>query len=182
MLTLIIIKDCKYLIIFSHIGAPKCFIYFFQSRKALERISVPKIYHPFIVGPYGERVAAMALDTGARIHIPPASTQNNEIVIAGEKNGVLAAKAQIQEIYDDMVCANQFFYLGTMRNFAEQNSKYQNSGNNKTFVVIGNYQFKKFKIIFIYSENRLMCCCNNLNYSKVTILFYVLHFYNFIFN
>ncbi|XP_049867329.1 vigilin [Pectinophora gossypiella] len=74
-----------------------------QSRKALERITIPKIYHPFIQGPYGERAQALTADTGARIHIPPASTQSDEIVIAGEKNGVLAAKAQIEQIYEDMV-------------------------------------------------------------------------------
>ncbi|XP_063821782.1 vigilin [Ostrinia nubilalis] len=74
-----------------------------QSRKALERITIPKTYHPFIQGPYGERAQALSAETGARIHIPPASTQSDEIVIAGEKNGVLAAKAQIEQIYEDMV-------------------------------------------------------------------------------
>ncbi|XP_022819366.1 vigilin [Spodoptera litura] len=74
-----------------------------QSRKALERIKIPKIYHPFIQGPYGERASALSAETGARIHIPPASTQSDEIVIAGEKNGVLAAKAQIEQIYEEMV-------------------------------------------------------------------------------
>ena len=69
----------------------------------MERVKIPKIYHPFIQGPYGERAAALTAETGARIHIPPASTQNDEIVIAGEKNGVLAAKAQIEQIYEDMV-------------------------------------------------------------------------------
>ncbi|VVC87406.1 unnamed protein product [Leptidea sinapis] len=73
-----------------------------QSRKALERISIPKIYHPFIQGPFGERAAALTAETGARIHIPPTSTQKDEIVIAGEKNGVLAAKAQIEQIYEEM--------------------------------------------------------------------------------
>ncbi|KAI8434971.1 hypothetical protein MSG28_003426, partial [Choristoneura fumiferana] len=58
-----------------------------QSRKAFERITVPKIYHPFIQGPYGERVAAISAETGARIHIPPSSTQSDDIVVAGEKNG-----------------------------------------------------------------------------------------------
>ncbi|XP_023947643.1 vigilin [Bicyclus anynana] len=73
-----------------------------QSRKALERITVPKIYHPFIQGPFGERSAALTAETGARIHIPPASTQSDEIVVAGEKNGVMAAKAQIEQIYEEM--------------------------------------------------------------------------------
>lgn len=81
-----------------------------QSRKALERVTVPKIYHPFIQGPYGERAAAMSAETGARIHIPPQSTQSNEIVIAGEKNGVLAAKAQIEAIHEEMVSIYLFYY------------------------------------------------------------------------
>ena len=83
-------------------------LFLFQSRKALERITVPKIYHPFIQGPFGERAAALSAETGARIHIPPASTQSDEIVIAGEKNGVLSAKAQIEKIYEEMVI---IFYL-----------------------------------------------------------------------
>lgn len=64
---------------------------------------MPKIYHPFILGPFGERAAALSAETGARIHIPPTSTQSDDIVIAGEKNGVLAAKAQIEQIYEEMV-------------------------------------------------------------------------------
>lgn len=69
----------------------------------MERINVPKIYHPFIQGPFGERAAALSAETGARIHIPPTSTQSDEIVVAGEKTGVLAAKAQIEQIYEEMV-------------------------------------------------------------------------------
>ncbi|XP_068970122.1 vigilin isoform X2 [Bombus flavifrons] len=73
-----------------------------QSRKAFERISVPKIYHPFIHGAHNENLSAMMADTGARINIPPASVQEDEITIAGEKEGVLAAKQKIEAIYRDM--------------------------------------------------------------------------------
>lgn len=72
---------------------------------------MPKIYHPFITGPYGERAAAITAETGARIHIPPASTQSDVIVVAGEKNGVLAAKAQIEQIHEEMVSV--FIYIFT---------------------------------------------------------------------
>lgn len=82
-----------------------------QSKKALERITIPKIYHPFIQGPFGERAAALSAETGARIHIPPASTQSDEIVIAGEKTGVLAAKAQIEQIYEEMVSHNKLTFV-----------------------------------------------------------------------
>ncbi|XP_018054644.1 PREDICTED: vigilin [Atta colombica] len=73
-----------------------------QSRKAFERITVPKIYHPFIYGAHNENLNAMMAETGARINIPPASVQQDEITIAGEKEGVLAAKQKIDSIYKDM--------------------------------------------------------------------------------
>lgn len=73
-----------------------------QSRKAFERINVPKIYHPFIYGAHNENLNAMMSETGARINIPPTSVQNDEITIAGEKEGVLLAKQKIEHIYKDM--------------------------------------------------------------------------------
>lgn len=75
-----------------------------QSKKAFERVVVPKIYHPFIVGAFNENLNAMIEETGARINVPPLSVMKDEIVIAGEKEGVLAAKAKIEAIHKDMVC------------------------------------------------------------------------------
>lgn len=74
-----------------------------QSKKASERISVPKIFHPFIVGANNENLTAMLMETGAKVNVPPPSSPKDEIVIAGEKEGVLAAKAKIEAIYRDMV-------------------------------------------------------------------------------
>lgn len=74
-----------------------------QSRKAFERVNVPKMYHPFIYGPHNENLTAMIAETGARINIPPPSVQKDEITIAGEKEGVLAAKEKIETIFKDMV-------------------------------------------------------------------------------
>ncbi|KAK0077806.1 hypothetical protein PV325_003421 [Microctonus aethiopoides] len=73
-----------------------------QSRKAFERIVVPKIYHPFIRGAYDENLHSMIAQTGARINVPPPSVQNDELTIAGEKEGVAAAKKMIETIYNDM--------------------------------------------------------------------------------
>lgn len=73
-----------------------------QSKKASERISVPKIYHPFIVGPNGATLAKMIEETGARVNVPPPSVMKDEIIIAGEKEGVMAAKAQVEAIYKQM--------------------------------------------------------------------------------
>uniref|UniRef100_A0A182J902 K Homology domain-containing protein n=1 Tax=Anopheles atroparvus TaxID=41427 RepID=A0A182J902_ANOAO len=73
-----------------------------QSRKALERFSVPKIYHPFVLGPNSENLQKMMEETGAKINVPPQSVQKDEIIITGEKEGVLAAKARIEAIYKEM--------------------------------------------------------------------------------
>ncbi|XP_012272523.1 vigilin [Orussus abietinus] len=73
-----------------------------KSRKAFEKISVPKIYHPFIHGPYNETLNALMSETGVRINIPPTSWPQDEITIVGEKEGVLAAKQKIENIYKDM--------------------------------------------------------------------------------
>lgn len=78
-------------------------MFWLQSRKAFERITVPKIYHPFICGAHNEKLSAMIAETGARINIPPPSVQNDDITIAGEKEGVAAAKRMIENIYKDMV-------------------------------------------------------------------------------
>ena len=73
-----------------------------QSRKAFERISIPKIYHPFILGPYNEGLNKMSEETGARINVPPQTVQKDEIIITGEKEGVLQAKTQIEAICKEM--------------------------------------------------------------------------------
>lgn len=73
-----------------------------QSKKAFERITIPKIYHPFIVGAHNENLNKMIAETGARINVPPASFAKDDIVIAGEKDGVMTAKAKIEKIYKEM--------------------------------------------------------------------------------
>ncbi|XP_021963131.1 vigilin isoform X2 [Folsomia candida] len=70
-----------------------------QSKQASERISVPKKFHPFILGPFGEKVGSLIAVTGARINIPPVSVMNDEISVVGEKEGV--AKA-VQAIKNDL--------------------------------------------------------------------------------
>lgn len=73
-----------------------------QSRKAFERVNIPKIYHPFIMGPHNDNVSKMMEETGAKINIPPPSVQKDEIIITGEKEGVLQAKARIEAISKEM--------------------------------------------------------------------------------
>jgi len=73
-----------------------------QSKQAYERISVPKMYHPFICGAHNEKVTALMNETGVRINIPPLSVQKDEITIAGEKEGVMTAKERILSIHQEM--------------------------------------------------------------------------------
>lgn len=73
-----------------------------QSKKAFERINVPKMFHPFIVGAFNEKLNAMIAETGARINVPPPSVMKDEIVIAGDKDGVAAAKSKIEAIHNQM--------------------------------------------------------------------------------
>jgi len=73
-----------------------------QSRKAFERITVPKIYHPFILGPNNENLTKMSEETGAKINIPPQSVMKDDIVITGETEGVQQAKARIEAIHKEM--------------------------------------------------------------------------------
>lgn len=73
-----------------------------QSRKAFERISVPKIYHPFIFGPNSENLNKLIEETGARINIPPQSVMKDDIVITGETEGVQLAKQRIESIHKEM--------------------------------------------------------------------------------
>lgn len=73
-----------------------------QSKKAFERVHVPKIFHPFILGPFNENLNDLTTKTGARINVPPPSVMQDEITIIGEKDGVAKAKAAIESIYRDM--------------------------------------------------------------------------------
>ncbi|KAJ9575749.1 hypothetical protein L9F63_007395, partial [Diploptera punctata] len=73
-----------------------------QSKQAYERISVPKMYHPFICGAHNEKVNALMSETGVRINVPPLSALKDEITIAGEKEGVMTAKERILAIHQEM--------------------------------------------------------------------------------
>merc|ERR1712226_1756360 len=74
-----------------------------QSKQAFEKLEVPKIYHPFIQGAGNVNTQALlAAHPGVRINIPPLSVMKDELSIAGEKEGVLAVKATIDQIWKDM--------------------------------------------------------------------------------
>uniref|UniRef100_A0A672ZS12 Vigilin n=1 Tax=Sphaeramia orbicularis TaxID=375764 RepID=A0A672ZS12_9TELE len=72
-----------------------------QDKRAVERVNIDKVYHPFITGAYNKLVGEMMQETGARINVPPPSVNKTEIVITGEKEQVALAVAMIKKISED---------------------------------------------------------------------------------
>lgn len=69
----------------------------------MERLTLEKVFHPFIAGAHNRLVQELSQETGARISIPPPSLPKDEIVITGEKEAVALALSRIRAIYDDKV-------------------------------------------------------------------------------
>lgn len=74
-----------------------------QEKLAIERLPIAKVYHPFICGPDSQRVRDLMERTGVKIVVPPHSVDKDEIVVSGEKEGVLEAKRFILAIYEEKV-------------------------------------------------------------------------------
>ncbi|XP_043926730.1 vigilin [Protopterus annectens] len=72
-----------------------------QDKRAVERVNVDKVFHPFIAGPFNKLATEMMQETGTRINIPPPSVNKTEIVITGEKEQVAQAVARIKKIYEE---------------------------------------------------------------------------------
>lgn len=72
-----------------------------QAKLAFERLQIPHIYHPFICGPNNTLVDKLKEETGAKIHIPPSVLNKDEIVVSGDKDGVMRAKDTIMKIYQE---------------------------------------------------------------------------------
>ena len=74
-----------------------------QAKLAFEHLEVEKEFHPFISGPNGSVAKAIMDETGARINIPPPSMMKNDISVAGDKDSVAKAVAQVKKIWGEMV-------------------------------------------------------------------------------
>ncbi|KAM8874134.1 high density lipoprotein binding protein a isoform 1-T6 [Spinachia spinachia] len=72
-----------------------------QDKRAVERVNIDKVYHPFITGAYNKLVAEMMQETGARVNVPPPSVNKTEIVITGEKEQVALAVNMIKKVYEE---------------------------------------------------------------------------------
>uniref|UniRef100_A0A673MVM1 Vigilin n=1 Tax=Sinocyclocheilus rhinocerous TaxID=307959 RepID=A0A673MVM1_9TELE len=76
-------------------------IFVTSDKRAVERMNIEKVYHPFITGAYNKLVGEWMQETGARINVPPPSVNKTEIVITGEKEQVALAMAKIKKIYEE---------------------------------------------------------------------------------
>ncbi|CAH8669732.1 unnamed protein product [Schistosoma bovis] len=72
-----------------------------QSQQAFERLSIPKIYHPFICGPNNQIVNDLKSRTDTKINIPPPNVSVDEIAVSGKREGVAQAVKEIQAIYNE---------------------------------------------------------------------------------
>ncbi|XP_048844381.1 high density lipoprotein binding protein a [Brienomyrus brachyistius] len=72
-----------------------------QDKRAVERINIDKVYHPFITGAFNKVVNEMMQETSTRINVPPPSVNKTEIVITGEKEQVAQAVTMIKKIFEE---------------------------------------------------------------------------------
>jgi polyribonucleotide nucleotidyltransferase len=69
-----------------------------QAKLAFERLLIPKVFHPFVCGPNKETITKLIDETGAKISVAP---NKDEIVVSGEKEGVLKCKEIMMAIYEE---------------------------------------------------------------------------------
>ena len=70
-----------------------------QSKTGLERLAIPKLYHPWIRGVNNETCNEIAQRTGAKVNIPPPHSDKEEITVSGDREKVDQAVAEIKQIY-----------------------------------------------------------------------------------
>lgn len=61
------------------------------------------MYHPFVCGPNNSTIRQLIEETGVKINVPPPSVMSDEIVVSGDKEGVMKCKATIMAIFEEKV-------------------------------------------------------------------------------
>jgi hypothetical protein len=72
-----------------------------QSKLAQEHMVIPRMFYPWIRGPFNETIDAVQKETGARVNIPPPAANSEVIVVTGEKEGVYTAVDIIKRIFEE---------------------------------------------------------------------------------
>eukprot|EP00730_Choanoeca_flexa_P000140 TRINITY_DN10063_c0_g1_i1.p1 TRINITY_DN10063_c0_g1~~TRINITY_DN10063_c0_g1_i1.p1 ORF type:complete len:1206 (+),score=461.47 TRINITY_DN10063_c0_g1_i1:142-3759(+) len=66
------------------------------------RLEITKAYHPLLAGYDQKNFREMTAGADVKIHMPPASSDNKEIVITGEKVAVAQVNARLQALYGQL--------------------------------------------------------------------------------
>ncbi|PAV76977.1 hypothetical protein WR25_20889 [Diploscapter pachys] len=69
-----------------------------EASLSVSSIHCPRLYYPWVRGPYNENVDRLTKEFDIKINIPPTSAQNEFIIISGEREGVHRASAEIKSI------------------------------------------------------------------------------------
>ena len=77
-----------------------------QSKTGMERLAIPKLYHPWIRGVNNEVANDIAARTGAKVNIPPSQVEKDEIVVSGDRDKVDLACQEIRRIYKEKSALN----------------------------------------------------------------------------
>lgn len=69
-----------------------------KSKHGVEELKIPRMYHPFIAGPYNNSVKALEQETGTRIRL---DREEDKVTITGDKENVAKAKDSLMATYED---------------------------------------------------------------------------------
>ncbi|XP_055958186.1 vigilin [Patella vulgata] len=72
-----------------------------QAKLGFERLPILKVFHPFVCGPNNQIIKTLMEETNAKINVPPPSVMKDEIVVSGEKDGVMKCKDTLMKIYEE---------------------------------------------------------------------------------
>lgn len=73
-----------------------------QSKKASEKVSVSRMYLPFVCGPHNVDLNNLMVETGTKIKVIPVSPQKVELFIVGDKEGIAVAKDKVLKTVAEM--------------------------------------------------------------------------------
>uniref|UniRef100_A0A224ZBN2 Vigilin n=1 Tax=Rhipicephalus zambeziensis TaxID=60191 RepID=A0A224ZBN2_9ACAR len=69
-----------------------------KSKHGVEELKIPRMFHPFIAGPYNNSVKALEQETGTRIRL---DREEDKVTITGDKENVARAKDSLMATYED---------------------------------------------------------------------------------
>lgn len=69
-----------------------------KSKQGVEKLPIPRMYHPFIRGPYDNLVRGLEQEHGVRIRL---GREEDEVTVTGDRENVARARDAILTIYED---------------------------------------------------------------------------------